>query len=238
MQENLVKQFFEDPKLFLPKEGVDEKLHAEYIDKILGFEADAVELSLQDSYQAFSKINLDDANETQPWIGIGAQTLQTPYCAVYRALNLIADKEIKYVVDIGAAYGRVGVVTRALFPDATFVGYEVMEERVAEGNRVFQKNEISHCDLFAKNVLDESFELPDADIYFIYDFSEPKHLQVIFDQIINRAKAGDREFFLIIRGPGGEKLMETRYQNEMSLMSASQDRLLKVFACRAFVSTN
>lgn len=229
MHENLVKQLFKDPTLFLPKEGVDDKLHAEYIDKILGFDADAIELKLQDSYQAFSKINVDDENETQPWIGIGAQTLQTPYCAVYHALSLIADKEIKYVVDIGAAYGRVGVVTRALFPEATFVGYEVMDERVAEGNRVFQKNKIKQCDLFAKNVLDQNFKLPDADVYFIYDFSEPEHLKVIFDQIINRAKSGDREFFLIIRGPGGEKLMETRYQNNMKLMSASQNQLLKIY---------
>lgn len=238
MHENLVKQFFEEPKLFLPEDGVDEKLHAEYIDKIFGFDADAVESNLENSYQAFSKINIDDANETQPWIGIGAQTLQTPYSAVYRALNLFANKKIKYVVDIGAAYGRVGIVTRALFPEAKFVGYEVMAERVAEGNRVFQKNKINHCDLFAKNVLDQNFELPEADVYFIYDFSEPEHLQVIFDQIINRATSGDREFFLIIRGPGGEKLMETRYQNQMLLMGESQNRLLKVFACRAFVSTD
>ena len=44
----------------------------------------------------------------------------------------------KKVVDLGAGYGRMGLVIAKHYPTLSFWGVEYVAERVAEGNRVFQ----------------------------------------------------------------------------------------------------
>ena len=73
-------------------------------------------------------------------------------------------------MDLGAAYGRVGVVLGFLRPMVQFVGYEYVPERVKEGNRIFKKWNLTQAELKHVDLAEDEFELRDANLYFIYDF--------------------------------------------------------------------
>ena len=42
----------------------------------------------------------------------------------------------RHVVDLGAGYGRMDFVLKSLDPRIEFTGYELVKERVQEGNKI------------------------------------------------------------------------------------------------------
>ena len=166
MKDNITAEdLFREPQLFVSEPKIHAKVHSKSIDKILGFEISRIEQSLLKKYQAYFKVT-DQKNKkqhfqgTQTWIGIHPQTLQTPYEDIFKALSFFKRIQVQNVIDIGAAYGRVGLITKCILPNANFIGLEILKSRVDEGNRIFKKLKLENCKLVAANVLEHNFELP------------------------------------------------------------------------------
>lgn len=210
------RELLADPRHFIPKNDLHSKIHSKRIDQILGYRIKRIEVNLLKKYQAYYKLT-DESNKkqhfegTQTWIGLHPQTLQTPYGDIFEALCLLKRVPVSKLIDIGAAYGRVGIVSSCLFPKARFIGYEVLDKRVEEGNRVFNKLGLINNEIVLQNVLEEDFVLPQGEIYFIYDFSDPGDVVKILDQLAERY--GKYEFFIITKGDGVEELMQGRYHD-------------------------
>ena len=186
-------------------------------------------------YRAYYK-SIDDSTKkrhyegTQTWIGLHPQALQTPYCDIYKALSMLKKFEIKKIIDIGSGYGRVGHVMNSLFPKASFVGYEVLEQRQREGNRIFELHQLLNCKIELKNVLEEQFELPKADIYFIYDFSEMKDLSQILTELSSRLI--NQSFFLIVKGERINYLLANKFKEFWLSSGYLQAGDLKIYSSR------
>ena len=114
--------------------------------------------------------NFGSALGEQHWIGLPLQTLQTPYTEIRSLLALLNLKEGDHVVDLGAGYGRMGLVIDRLFPGVKFTGYEVVAERVAEGSRLISKLENPLIELIVADLSVEGFKPVEAEFYFLYDF--------------------------------------------------------------------
>ncbi len=211
------------------------RLHAKKMDKMLGYKVSKIEVKLLQKYRAYDQNN-DDSNKkrhykgTQTWIGLHPQALQTPYSDIYEALSLIKNLEIKHVVDIGAGYGRVGIVSSVLYPDAKFTGYEIVKQRQVEGNRIFKKLGINNSEIELGNVLDLDFNLPEAEIYFIYDFSEQEDVFQILRTLSSMSQ--NKIFYLIARGPRVDYLMKHNFKHvwRMHMNLSSSD--LKIYTSR------
>lgn len=184
------------------------------LDKRLGFKISQIERKLLKKYRAFDK-TIDDSNKkkhflgTETWIGLHPQVLQTPYSEITHFFSYLKGREINRVVDFGAAYGRIGVVLAALHPEAEFLGFEILESRFNEAKRVFSSLELENLSMSNQNILEESFEIPKADIYFIYDFSDPHDLRVILKKL--SAKLFEDNFFLVAKGEGIRSLIQLKY---------------------------
>lgn len=192
------------------------RVHAKKLDKVLGYKIPKIEVKLLQKYRSYDRFN-DDSNRkqhykgTQTWIGLHPQILQTPYCDIYEAILSIENFEIKHVVDIGAGYGRVGIVLSVIKPEAKFTGYEILKQRQLEGNRVYEKLGLRNSDIELENVLDRNFNLPEADIYFIYDFSDEEDVFQILEVLSRRIK--EKKFYLIARGERVDFLMKHQFKN-------------------------
>lgn len=62
-----------------------------------------------------------------------------------------------------------------------------------------------------KNVLDSDFELPDAEVYFIYDFSEQDDIYQILKKLI--LKTQNKLFYLITKGDRVDYLVENKFKH-------------------------
>jgi 16S rRNA G527 N7-methylase RsmG len=223
---------FNNPQLFISGNNVHAKQHSKSIDKILGYEIGKIEQSLLKKYQAYFKVT-DEKNKkqhyqgSQTWIGIHPQTLQTPYEEILKALIFLNKINVKRVIDIGAAYGRVGLITKCVLPEVSFIGYEILKKRVDEGNRIFKKHLLENCELVETNVLESSFSFPEAEVFFIYDFSEPEHIEYIIKKLIQ--ETNDSSFYLVCRGYAVEDLLMKKFKSYWSARGYLKAGLLKIY---------
>lgn len=234
----LAPEFFQSPKA----NDVIRRQHALMLDKILGVRVKYVEEMLVAEARGFEP---DGSHETwgpalhqgvQTWVGLEHQTLQTPYSEIYRILQLLKLRPYQHVVDLGAAYGRMGIVIGGLFLKNTFTGFEYVSSRVDEGNRVYDELGLSRCRLIAQNLFASDFELPDADAYFIYDYGQVEHIDHTLNQILQMALKRPRK--VVVRGkftkqiirnshPWLEPVYEGRHE-EMFSIYVTQPQSLEV----------
>ncbi len=142
----------------------------------------------------------------QTWVGLDPQTLQTPYLELKEVCELLSPEAQQSIIDLGAGYGRMGLVLNALCPEVKFVGYEFVAERVNEGRRIFAQHELNHAELYVQDLTDKHFVLPVADYYFLYDYGELAHIRRTLKQLEDLA---DRHSFKVVaRGKGARSLIE------------------------------
>lgn len=177
--------FFQTPKA----NDVIRRQHSNHIDKILGFRLKYIEEMLIAEARGFEP---DGSHESwgpkihegaQTWVGLDLQTLQTPYSEILRILQLLKIKPYQHIIDLGAAYGRMGVVIGGLYIKNIFTGFEYVKTRVDEGNRIYKELGFDKCHLFTQDLFAKDFELPEADVYFIYDYGQVEHIDHTLKQI-------------------------------------------------------
>lgn len=132
--------------------------HSAQVDHWLGLDTEAIE----------SKI--EPRKDQQMWVGLAVRSLLTPYTEIRAILDKISPQAGDMVVDLGAAYGRMGFVMAWHFPQSHFLGYELAQERVQAGLRLLRKWNCDHADLQLADLSDESFKPEAAPFYFVYDY--------------------------------------------------------------------
>lgn len=204
-----------NPRTYMRQSGLHPRIHSKNLDRTFGYKIPKIEQKLTQKYRSYYQ-GPDESNKkkhyfgTQTWIGLHPQALQTTYNDIFEALYIIQEHNIDKVVDIGAGYGRVGLVMSSLFPEARFIGFEILKQRQQEGNRVFEKLKLVNCEILLENVLEEKFILPQAQVYFIYDFSEAEDICKILDELVSRIE--EYNFFLITKGDLVDYLLEKKYK--------------------------
>ncbi len=155
------------------------------------------------------------ANEQQFWIGLDLQSLQTTYFEIVQMVRYIKPQPEQKWIDLGAAYGRIGVVLGILYPKTLFKGYEYVAARVSEGNRILQKWNFSNSILEQADLADPNLVIEPADIYFIYDFGSRADIYSVLEKL--RFIAKGRSIRVIARGRGVKSwiLMDFPWLSEM-----------------------
>lgn len=174
------------------------KEQAQKIDQILGYQSEAIEKELisKNHSQHFLNLQVD----RQLWFGLDVQSLQTPYSELREMFNYLNPQNHELWVDLGAAYGRMGVVLGVLSPKTQFIGFEMVKERVDEGNRIFAQLGLSKKSLIHEDVASERFTLPDADLYFLYDFGSKKDVYLLLEKL--KKCSQKKSLRVIARGRG------------------------------------
>lgn len=114
--------------------------------------------------------------------GVG---VQSGYSTILLALHCVDAEVGSTIVDLGSGYGRVGLVCSLLRPDIKFIGYEYVPHRVDISNVASKALGLSESlDFKVQDLSLDSFKIPDADYFYLYDpFSEETY-KYILDQII------------------------------------------------------
>lgn len=207
----LTPEFFQAPKA----NDVFRREHANILDKILGFRVKYVEEMLVAEARGFDPEGSHESwgpsmhDGVQTWVGLELQTLQTPYSEIYRILQLLKLRPYQHVVDLGAAYGRMGIVIGGLYLKNSFVGFEYVRARVDEGNRIFNELGMYRSKLVTQNLFDPGFVLPEADIYFIYDYGQVEHIDHTLKQIHSEARKRPRK--VVVRGKFTKRIIADRH---------------------------
>ena len=189
----------------------DREAHSRELDREIGFKVTEIETDLIRRAREVRpeghlwSLGQGLHNGSQTWIGLDPETIQTPYDELAEIILNLELTGTEKVLDLGAGYGRMGLVLHAFYPGCQFEGIELVPERVAEGNRIFEAHQI-HGHLFVSDLSDPDFILPDADVYFLYDFGELPHIRNILRKLPDQKK-----FQLIARGKGSRNLIDLEF---------------------------
>lgn len=191
------------------------QLHSAHVDEWLGLKAQAIENQLlsNTSYEQESK-------DVQIWQGLPLQAMQTPYIEIRFLLSLLALQDGDTVLDLGCSYGRLAHVLGRHYPRVRFIGYELVDERVREGQRVLRKFNYPHVYLETKNLSAEDFDLPSANFYFIFDFGSRSAIDKTLHDL--REMAQKRKITVIARGRG---IRHQIYQNHPWLAQMNEPQI-------------
>ena len=203
------------------------KAHAREVDAYLGLRIDAIESRLN---QAGSKRPAPDASgdHQQLWFGLDPQDLLTPYLELRSTLEAVSVlRGSGHVVDLGAAYGRMGFVIERHFPAMSFTGYEYVGERVLEGAEALnrfgaKRSRLEHADLTSRG-----FKLPTADVYFIYDYGTPTAIERTLFALKKLAET--REVLIVARGRHSRYAIESKHRWLAKLNPLAGERPITIY---------
>lgn len=165
------------------------------LDDLLGYECQEIE----DNLYEFNN-GLESSKPRQFWYGLDLQSLQTPYSEIVEMIDYVDPKPGDTWLDLGAAYGRIGVVLGFLRPRVKFIGYEYVEERAQEGQRIFDKWSLVLSKMKKVDLGSQGFQMGKADLYFLYDFGSKKDVYDALEKL--RVVASERPIRVIARGRG------------------------------------
>lgn len=156
----------DDPFPLLPEDSYTyeaAKKHAEQVDQWLGL-----------------PINEESSeSDFQTWNHLSPQQFQTPYCELRNILERLQLKHGETILDLGCGYGRMAFVLHRHFPDVKFLGFEVDQNRVKIAQERLQQLGARAAQILVQDITHESFTLPIAEAYFIFDFGHNQDIQKI-----------------------------------------------------------
>lgn len=169
--------------------------HSVLVDAHLGFHTEEIERKLIKDWGSKSL-----ESDVQAWVGLPVQAMQTPYTEIRQILDLLSPAKDSTVVDLGCAYGRMAHVVGHHYPGVSFVGYELVDERVQEGNRVLSQFHYPSCHLITADLSDAAFVPPLAEYYFIFDFGSRPAIEKILNDL--KKISLKKEITVVARGRG------------------------------------
>jgi len=184
--------------LTLPQSYSEAKQQAKRLDQIFGFEFQEIEKALVLKKADLQKAK--DDRERQFWIGLDIQALQTPYSEIVEMIQKINPKAEDTWMDLGAGYGRIGLILGLLCSDVYFRGYEYISERVFEGNRIREKWQIQNGGLYQADLIHDPIELHQGDVFFLYDFGSRSDVYKVLEKL--KQVAAVKSIQVIARGRG------------------------------------
>jgi trans-aconitate methyltransferase len=138
-------------------------------------------------------------------VGLAPETIQTPYQELIRLCRHLSLRENDLVTDLGAGYGRLGIVLHHLYPEVQFRGIEFVPERVSEARRVYASLRMNPESISRGDLTGEDFFPEESDHYFVYDFGKVPHIRKLLSQLSEIADK--RKFTLAGRGKGIRSLI-------------------------------
>jgi len=212
-----------DPFPQLPEAShsyTEAQAHSVLVDEYLGFRTEEIETKLQ---QEWGPKTL--ASDVQAWVGLPVQAMQTPYTEIRQILDLLLPVKESTIVDLGCAYGRMAHVVGRHFPDVNFIGYELVPERVSEGNRVLSKFHHPRCVLETADLSEAHFVPPVAEYYFIFDFGSRSAIEKILEDL--KKIALQKSITVVARGRG---IRHWIYQGHPWLFAIHEPRVFDHFS--------
>lgn len=145
----------------------------------------------------------------QTWVGLDFQVLQTTYHDLKTIFQTIKPKPFEKIVDLGAGYGRIGIFLHQFYPKCEFLGLELVPERVTESNRLLKILRSDKKNMVVSD-LSQIEELPEGDIFFIYDFGSVTHIKKILELL----KTTPRRLLVVKGRIARQMMLKDQYYGE------------------------
>ena len=178
-------------------------------------------------YEQDKILIVDPFNKERLYEGAGVG-VQSGYSTILLALENIDLSEKSRIIDLGSGYGRVGLVCSLMRPDINFTGYEYVPHRVKLSNKTSESLDLEKTLKFITQDLSlNSFKIPDADVYYLYDPFTKDTYESVLKQIVEISKR--KKITVVTKGNASNWLNEIANDNNWSKPVYIDDGNLCIF---------
>jgi hypothetical protein len=176
--------------------------HARAVDVWLGFDIAGAETRVRTGGTATLRAELET------WTHLNPQIFLTSYLELRAILDRLNLKAGDHVVDLGCGYARMPFVLNAHHPGVAFTGIEAVPQRVDESQRVMKLHQVAGA-IGCVDLCSPDFKLPQATVYFLYDFGTESDLRHFLEQWASRLL--DWKPKIVLRGARVRHLVKTEW---------------------------
>lgn len=180
------------------------KRHSIAVDEWLGLEIRHTEKKVLEGAQT------RDSHPSETWVGLSPQVLQTPYAEIRQILHHLNPHPGETIVDLGAAYGRMGFVVARHYPGVHFVGYEVVDSRIRQAKssaeEVLAPKQREFFEMKQTDLGSPNFSPAPAEYYFIYDYGTRRDIRKTVQDL--RKRAAQKPISVVGRGRASRDIIE------------------------------
>jgi len=153
---------------------------------------------------------------------------QTHYSLLIDIFNYLRPAPKTRIIDIGSGFGRVGFFLNLCFPELSYLGLEVVQERVECAQKIGSKNSFKNCKFQVQNLAEENYVLPKADYYYFYDPLNEKDLKKVVLDLENQHKHNAAKFSIIALSGYDDFLLEhLKDQSWLQVVRTLEDNFFK-----------
>lgn len=168
--------------------------------------------------------------------GSGAN-VQSGYSTILLALHHLDLQTGSKVIDLGSGFGKVGLVCSLLHPDVEFIGYEYVSHRVDVSNEASQFLDLGqNLQFITQDLSLPSFQLPVADVYYLYDPFTKETYQTILEQIVDVSQT--QPVTVVTKGNARKWLLELAEENNWPAPILIDEGNLALFSSAASSQPN
>lgn len=163
---------------------------------------DDVDVVLGIDYQEARETMLQSTGAERLYEGGGAG-VQTSYSTILKVFEALNPQAHSHLVDLGSGFGRVGIISGLWREDLRFSGYEYVGHRVAAANASAERAGVAgQVRFFEQDLSDPSFQIPEADAYYLYDPFSASTYQHVFRRLAELSR--ERSISIIVKADARE----------------------------------
>lgn len=157
--------------------------------------------------------------------------VQTPYSTVIRILRRINMSEGAHIVDLGAGYGRVGLLASAWRKDLFFTGFECVGFRVQEARDAAIRVGIDHhVEFICKDLSDKDFQIPSGDVFYLYDPFCAETYERVFAQL--RMISKQKRITVVAKGRARSWVLSSLAEDSWSQIDSCDQGSVEIWQSR------
>lgn len=191
-----------DPRLRFSGLGLAKNLEFQRIDEIIDDFLDLRVLELYEQMRGWRGTPAE-YQAAQPMLFDHPHTIYTSYIDFQSALRELRLRPGQRFVDFGMGVGRAAFTLALKHPEVSFVGYEIVKERIELARHVRQLFDFNHLTFIEANMSAEGFQPVEADVYFFY--APAKDIAVILN-FLERLSARKDFAVVVINDYGDDKV--------------------------------
>ena len=180
------------------------------------------------NYKLDQNMTIDTSTNERIFQGAGIG-VQSSYSTILLALDALNPHAGSCMIDLGSGYGRVGLTCSLLRPDINFIGYEYVEHRVDVSNCASELLKLdNNLSFIAQDLSLESFKIPEADIYYLYDPFSKETYNHVLKQIVEISKR--KMVKIVAKGDARKWIKDVANHNAWPLPESLDDGHLHIFS--------
>lgn len=174
--------------------------HLDILDSLFGLKIkemdDTLKAELEPNGTPAKSKRSEKYGDEEIWYAPGGGQ-QSSWGDLLEAVDEMNLKSGELVSDLGSGIGRLGLLIGLMRPDVSFVGLEIVDERVKYATQAATELGFSNVKYYTANLSDPLLDLPQADHFYMYNPTNRRTSEIVTEKLVKLSESKKFRVYLL-----------------------------------------